>query len=70
MLLLKLLVKRKRLKNNSSVVFTASISGYNNVAPANGIYGTSKSALSAYMKYAALELAERGFDVMLYILEE
>ena len=60
MLLLKLLVKRKRLKNNSSVVFTASISGYNNVAPANGIYGTSKSALSAYMKYAALELAGKG----------
>lgn len=45
MLLLKLLVKRKRLKNNSSVVFTASISGYNNVAPANGIYGTSKSLI-------------------------
>ena len=42
------------------MVFTASITGYNNVAPANGIYGTSKSALSAYMKYAALELAGKG----------
>lgn len=60
MLLLKLLVKKKKLRNPSSVVFTASISGYNNVAPANGIYGTSKSALSAYMKYAALELAGKG----------
>lgn len=60
MLLLKLLVKKKKLKNPSSVVFTASISGYNNVAPANGIYGTSKSALSTYMKYAALELAGKG----------
>ena len=60
MLLMKQLVKRKKLKNPSSVVFTASISGYSNVAPANGVYGASKSALSAYMKYAALELASKG----------
>lgn len=60
MLLIKLLVRKKKLKNPSSVVFTASISGYSNVAPANGIYGASKSALSAYMKYAALELAAKG----------
>lgn len=60
MLLLKLLVKKRKLRNPSSVVFTASISGYNNVAPANGVYGTSKSALSTYMKYAALELAGKG----------
>ena len=60
MLLMKYLVKKKKLKNSSSVVFTASISGYNNVAPANGIYGSSKAALSAYMKYAALELAGKG----------
>lgn len=60
MLLMKYLVKKKKLKNPSSVVFTASISGYNNVAPANGIYGSSKAALSAYMKYAALELAGKG----------
>ena len=46
--------------NPSSVVFTASISAYGNVAPANGIYGASKSALSTYMKYAALELAGKG----------
>lgn len=60
MLLLKYLVKKKKLRNPSSVVFTASISGYNNIALANGIYGTSKSALSAYMKFAALELAGKG----------
>lgn len=49
-----------KMKNPSSVVFTASISAYGNVAPANGIYGASKSALSTYMKYAALELAGKG----------
>lgn len=60
MLLIKQLVKRKKLKNPSTVVFTASISGHSNVSPANGVYGASKSALSAYMKYAALELAPKG----------
>lgn len=60
MLLLKQLVKRKKLSNPASVVFTASISGHSNVSPANGIYGASKSALSSYMKYAALELAPKG----------
>lgn len=60
MLLLKNLLKKKKLKKDSSVVFTASISGLTNVAPANGIYGSSKSALSTYMKYAALELSAKG----------
>lgn len=60
MMLLKLLVKKKKLSNPASVVFTASISGHSNVSQANGIYGASKSALSAYMKYAALELAPKG----------
>lgn len=60
MLLLKSLVRKRKLNNPSSVVFTSSISGYSNVAPANGIYGASKSALTAYMKYAALELAGKG----------
>ncbi len=60
MLLMKALVKRKRLAKGASVVFTASISGYSNVAAGNGIYGASKSALSAYMKYAALELSPKG----------
>lgn len=60
MLLLKHLVKNKKLSKPSSVVFTASISGYTNTAVANGMYGASKSALTAYMKYAALELATKG----------
>lgn len=60
MLFMKTMVKKKKLSNPSSVVFTASISGHSNVSPANGVYGASKSALSAYMKYAALELAPKG----------
>lgn len=60
MLLIKQLIKKKKLKKNSSVVFTASIAGYSNYIPTNGIYGSAKSALSTYMKYAALELAPKG----------
>ena len=60
MLLLKLLVKKKKLRNSSSVVFTASISGYNNVAPANGIYGTSKSALSNLYEICCLGIGRKG----------
>lgn len=60
MLLLRQLVKKKKLKNPSSVVFTASISGHTNTAVANGVYGASKSALTAFMKYAALELCGKG----------
>lgn len=60
MILLKQLIKKKKMNRFSSIVFTGSISGYSNVSPANGIYGSSKSALTAYMKYAALELASKN----------
>lgn len=60
MLLVKSLVKKKKLNRGGSIVFMASISGYSNIAPANGVYGASKCALSAFMKYAALELAPKG----------
>ncbi|MDE6294540.1 MAG: SDR family oxidoreductase [Muribaculaceae bacterium] len=59
-LLLKSLVRKKKLANPSSVVFTASISGHSNVSVGNGIYGASKAALTAFMKYSALELASKG----------
>lgn len=59
MILVKHLVKKKKLAKFSSVVFTASISGATNVSLAHSIYGSSKSALSAFMKYAALEFAPK-----------
>lgn len=60
MLLVRQLVKKKKIAKDSSIVFTASISGYSNVSVGNSVYGASKSALSAYMKYAALELAPKS----------
>lgn len=56
-LLIKMLLKKKRLQKGASVVFTSSIAGFTNVSPANAVYGSSKSALNAFVKYAALELA-------------
>lgn len=59
-LLTKELVKRKKLARNSSIVYTLSIAGNYNVLPGNSIYGTAKTGLSAFVKYAALELASKG----------
>lgn len=63
MALIRQLLKKKKLNPNASIVFTASISGYSNVSIGNAMYGASKSALTAFMRYAALELAGRGIRV-------
>lgn len=60
MLLLKAIVKAKKLAKASSIVFVASIGGVYSITNGSGIYGASKSALNAYMKYAALELSTKG----------
>lgn len=59
-LLTKELVKRKKLANPSSIVFTLSIAGNFNILPGNAIYGSAKTALSAFIKYATLEFAGKG----------
>lgn len=59
-LLLKGLVKKKKLNNPSSVVFTSSIEGNSITSIGNGMYGMSKAALTAYAKTAALEFAPKG----------
>lgn len=59
MLIVRWLLKKKKLKNNSSIVFTSSVaSDFSTIG--NGIYGTSKAALAAYMRYCARELAGKG----------
>lgn len=59
-ILAKLLFKKKKLKNNASMVFTASIGGVVSHGPGNTIYGMSKAALQSFVKYAAIEFAPRG----------
>ena len=56
-LLTKTLVKKRKLNTGASVVYISSISGNGNTATALSLYGSSKSALSSFAKYAALELS-------------
>ena len=59
-LLTQKLLRKKRLLRNSSVVFTASISGIYCVIPGNAMYSITKAAINAFMKNAAVELAYKG----------
>lgn len=61
--LLRLLFKSKKLKNQASVVIISSIGGTKQFEPANAIYGTSKAAVNAFMKFAAIEWAAKGIRV-------
>jgi NAD(P)-dependent dehydrogenase (short-subunit alcohol dehydrogenase family) len=55
-----LLVKKKKLKNKSSVVIIGSINGCCIGNAGSSPYSASKGALSGFIKAAALELAGRG----------
>lgn len=60
MLLVKNLLAKRKLKNPSSVVFTASAAGVYRVSPGNGVYAAAKCGIDAFMRTTALELAPRG----------
>lgn len=57
--LIRLLIKKKKLKKNSSIVFTSSISAFYN-APGRALYSSSKAALTSLMKSFAIELSNKG----------
>jgi NAD(P)-dependent dehydrogenase (short-subunit alcohol dehydrogenase family) len=61
--LLRLLVKKKKLKKDSSVVFVSSIGGIKSFQLGNSIYGASKAALNSTMKFCARELAAKKIRV-------
>jgi len=61
--LMRLLYKKKILAKGSSVVLITSIGGTKSFGGANGIYGASKSALNAIMKFSAKEFAARKVRV-------
>ena len=61
--LLRLLTKKKKISQNSSVVFIVSIGGTQAFSVGNSIYGASKSALLSIVKFAALELAPKKIRV-------
>lgn len=59
MLIIRWLLKKKRINDYGSLVFTSSVASDCSTI-ANGVYGSSKSALTAYMRYCAKELANKG----------
>lgn len=61
--ILRLLFKKKVLLEHASVVAIASIGGIFKYTYGNAIYGASKSALNATMKYAAREFANKMIRV-------
>lgn len=56
-LLTKSLLKAKKIRQGASLVYISSISGNGNTATGLSVYGSSKSALTSYVRYAALELS-------------
>ena len=61
--LLRLIVKKKKINKNSSVVFVSSIGGNFSFSIGNGIYGASKAAINSIMKFCAKELAPKKIRV-------
>ncbi len=57
--LTRLLIKKKKLKKNGSIVFTSSVSAFFN-APGRALYASSKAALTSYMRSFAIELADKN----------
>ena len=54
------LYKKKKINRHGSIVFTSSINGTSIFYPGSAMYGMSKAAIHAFMKYAAVEFAGRG----------
>lgn len=62
-LLTQMLLKKKKIAKGASIVFTDSISGVVIASPGNVLYSTSKSAISGFVKNAALDLASKNIRV-------
>lgn len=58
-MLTHLLVKKKKIAKESSIVFTSSISARGRNSVGNSMYSATKGGLSSFMKNAALELAAK-----------
>lgn len=56
MMIVKAFLRKRKIVSGGSIVFTSSVASFSPSA-GNGIYGTSKAAVSAFMKQCALELA-------------
>lgn len=58
-----ILLKKKKIQKNSSIIFISSISGVYRSQIGEGAYGATKAALAGYVKSLALELSMQGTRV-------
>lgn len=58
-LLTQKLVKKKKLNKPSSIVYVSSVAGNEVTTVGLGMYATSKSGLSAFVRHAAIDLAPK-----------
>lgn len=61
--LLRLLSKKKKIKQGGSVVFIVSIGGLSKFSMGNSMYGASKASLNSMVHFCALELAGKKIRV-------
>ena len=59
-LLTKTLLRKKKIHQGGSIVFTASAAGVFRVSVANSIYATTKCGIDAFMRTVALEMGPKG----------
>ncbi|MFM7014757.1 MAG: SDR family NAD(P)-dependent oxidoreductase [Bacteroidota bacterium] len=62
-ILTQLLVRKKLIQKEASIVFVSSISGFSTVARGGAAYSASKGAISASIRVMALELATKKIRV-------
>lgn len=62
-LLIQMIIKKKKINKNSSIVFTSSISGNKCAVKGNVLYSISKAAIMGFVKNAALDLAPKKIRV-------
>lgn len=58
-----LLLKKKKIQKNSSIIYISSISGVYRSQVGEGGYGATKAALTGYVKSLALEVSAQGIRV-------
>lgn len=61
--LLRLLSKKKKIKQGGAVVFIVSIGGLSKFSMGNSMYGASKASLNSMIHFCALELAAKKIRV-------
>ena len=61
--LIRMIVKKKLYNTNMSIVAIDSVAGNSDFCPANSIYGSGKAALRSFLKFFALENANKGIRV-------